>query len=241
MAWVKVEPLAKPAKPTGAKLALTVGKKSSHLTVALDSAVCGAHGWDVFDHADIFFGDGDDAGKMMITPSTSGYRKLARFKSAVILRVPEQKGWPNASAKLGIHPVTWDGNSCVVALPAALRGAMKVSQPKTQELVASAAAAGAPEGLTIAGTVLSINRRYANLTGSELQIFRLMHDRWGEPARRQAIIAALYGDDPNGGPDDAVRVIDQFIFKLRKKLSPLGINVITHSGFGWSLAMSPEA
>lgn len=43
-----------------------------------------------------------------------------------------------------------------------------------------------------------------------------------KPVTRDALIASLYGDDPNGGPLCAEEIINILVSHLRKQLGPLG-------------------
>ncbi len=43
----------------------------------------------------------------------------------------------------------------------------------------------------------------------------------------------LYGLDPSGGAE--IKIVDVFICKIRKKISPAGINIVTQWGSGYAL------
>lgn len=70
------------------------------------------------------------------------------------------------------------------------------------------------------------------LTGSETKVFgRLL--RQGV-ATKDAIMASLYRDE---GRDEAeIKIVDVFICKMRKKLAPWGIEILTVWGVGYQLA-----
>lgn len=44
---------------------------------------------------------------------------------------------------------------------------------------------------------------------------------------RERIIAVLYGNDPDGGPDDADSAVRSHLKRLRERLDPYGIKVLT--------------
>jgi hypothetical protein len=55
----------------------------------------------------------------------------------------------------------------------------------------------------------------------------------GRLATKEALHAALYGDDPGGGPE--MKIIDVLVCKLRPKLDDHGITVMTVRGMGYQL------
>lgn len=63
-------------------------------------------------------------------------------------------------------------------------------------------------------------------------------DRSGGLVTREALIDLLYGDDPNGGPEDPLDSIKIFIHKIRKKIivAELPIRIDTVWGQGWRRA-----
>lgn len=50
---------------------------------------------------------------------------------------------------------------------------------------------------------------------------------------RRAIFTILYGDRPDGGPDD--KIIDVYLFHIRKRMEALGFTIINEWGRGWRL------
>lgn len=75
------------------------------------------------------------------------------------------------------------------------------------------------------------------LTRTESVIIAVLAGR--EIASREAMHAALYSLDPNGGAD--MKVIDVYIHHLRKKLKPFGFRITTCFGRGFSLAKEAQA
>lgn len=61
----------------------------------------------------------------------------------------------------------------------------------------------------------------------------------GIPLSRERIIAVLYGNDWSGGPEDAATSVRMHILRLRQKLKPHGIDVLTigigPGSSGWML------
>lgn len=50
------------------------------------------------------------------------------------------------------------------------------------------------------------------------------------------MIDALYGDDPDGGPEDPVRVISVHILNLRRQVERYGVTIETKRAVGWRIA-----
>lgn len=69
------------------------------------------------------------------------------------------------------------------------------------------------------------------LTAIETTIINVLLKR--SIATKEAIHAALYGDDDDGGPDE--KIIDVHICKLRPKISPFGLSIDTVWGQGFRL------
>lgn len=57
------------------------------------------------------------------------------------------------------------------------------------------------------------------------RIVKAMVAAYPRPARNDELLAALYWDDPNGGPDGAERVLMTRICNARKILAPFGWTV----------------
>lgn len=75
------------------------------------------------------------------------------------------------------------------------------------------------------------------LTGSEARVFGVIASR--ELATKDAIHAALYGLDIDGGAEE--KIVDVFVCKIRKKLAPFGINIRTEWGRGWFIDPAERA
>lgn len=75
----------------------------------------------------------------------------------------------------------------------------------------------------------------AKLTPKERVLFSTIARRRGDETTLSAIFDALWGDDPNGGPDHAENVIRQFVMRSRAKLAPFGFGIETVHGIGYRL------
>ena len=58
----------------------------------------------------------------------------------------------------------------------------------------------------------------APVKGHQAEILRELVDHGAVTVHR--LIDQLYGSDPNGGPDNAVRTVQQHVHFLRKKIKP---------------------
>jgi two-component system cell cycle response regulator CtrA len=67
------------------------------------------------------------------------------------------------------------------------------------------------------------------LTGSLATIARLLASR--EFVTKSAVYNELYAHRIDDAPMD--KIIDVFIYKLRRKLEPFGVTIITRWGYGW--------
>lgn len=81
----------------------------------------------------------------------------------------------------------------------------------------------------ISGVLLPMEWR---LTASEARVMGVLLKR--ELATKDAIMAALYRADAR---DEAeIKIVDVFICKIRKKLKPFGVQIVTLWGQGYSVS-----
>lgn len=59
--------------------------------------------------------------------------------------------------------------------------------------------------------------------------------RWRGVATRERLFNALYADKPESDQPDDIRIIDMHIFRLRRALKPLGIEIKTQQRDGYYL------
>ena len=76
-----------------------------------------------------------------------------------------------------------------------------------------------------------------SLTGSERRVFLALLGR--PQCTKDAIMAALYRD--LGQDEPAIKIVDVFICKLRKKLKPFGVSIGTVWGVGYYLSDETRA
>lgn len=74
-------------------------------------------------------------------------------------------------------------------------------------------------------------RQEWRLTPSEGRVFAHLASR--EMGTKAGIMLAMYSDRPGDMPD--TKIVDVFVCKLRKKLSPFGVEVLTVWGQGYRL------
>lgn len=69
------------------------------------------------------------------------------------------------------------------------------------------------------------------LTASEARVFAHLTTR--AVASKQSIMTALYSDRSDEDPE--MKIVDVFICKLRKKVKPFGVEIVTVWGHGYAL------
>lgn len=69
----------------------------------------------------------------------------------------------------------------------------------------------------------------AKLSPSEATILDVLASRSGRYVSFDAILDALYGDDPSGGPDSGPLIIRVMIHKLRRKIKGVNIMICNQS------------
>lgn len=75
------------------------------------------------------------------------------------------------------------------------------------------------------------------LTASETRVFGTLLAR--DLATKDAIMAALYRNDAK---DEAeIKIVDVFVCKMRRKLKPFGVEVLTRWGEGYYLSAETKA
>lgn len=75
------------------------------------------------------------------------------------------------------------------------------------------------------------------LTSHEAKMFGILLKR--ELVTKEAAMAALYGDRPNGEVE--IKIVDVFVCKARKKLKPFGIEIETVWGRGYRMPQTSKA
>lgn len=74
--------------------------------------------------------------------------------------------------------------------------------------------------------------------GNQAKVFRLLFRRFGTCVSTEVILDELYGDCPNGGPDNGDRAVHKTIDRLRKCIKQSGDNtliVMTEFCMGYTL------
>lgn len=83
--------------------------------------------------------------------------------------------------------------------------------------------------------IVVANGCFAVLTGTEGQIMQKLIQSFPNVADKEKIHEALYAFDPDGGAEP--KIVDVLICKLRKKLTPLGVDITTSWGRGYALGV----
>lgn len=85
------------------------------------------------------------------------------------------------------------------------------------------------EVLTPTNVVIPLEWR---LTAAEARVFS--HLTTKPQCTKESIMAALYGLKPNTDEPE-IKIVDVFVCKLRKKLRPFGVKIVTVWGQGYGL------
>lgn len=77
--------------------------------------------------------------------------------------------------------------------------------------------------------------RYATLTKQEQSLFLSLHGAAGRLRTREQLLSDLYWQEAD---EPEIKIIDVFVCKLRKKLKPLGVDIVTAWGRGYRLSLA---
>lgn len=82
-------------------------------------------------------------------------------------------------------------------------------------------------GMVVAGGA------FTEVTGKEMLLIEALVHAFPKGLSREQIMDKLYG----GMDEPEIKIIDVFVFKVRKKISPLGVRIDTLWGNGYALGM----
>jgi hypothetical protein len=224
--------------------AFTLSKKTGRgvFFVSIPTAWAGKP-WDGVERCRVALGTDEDTGLLHVAGAADGAFRVARLKHALVLRVSAQHGWadqPFSSLPLEVVSRVVDGPELVLRLPPRLLSkpeAMAAVAATQLEQVVAGNAKGKPEGLVLVGNVLTSGKKAVRLGGPQLVIMmRLLLDGFGNLVRYGAFVEAIWGSDPNGGPEEVQNNLKVNMAKLRTAIEPLNLVVITQTGLGWLLA-----
>lgn len=80
----------------------------------------------------------------------------------------------------------------------------------------------------------------ATMTPQEFKLVSMALPRPGQIVTKGEIYDAVWGDDPDGGPENLQKSIDVLMFRVRGKLTPLGILLLNRCGRGVEPALEEE-
>jgi two-component system OmpR family response regulator len=95
-----------------------------------------------------------------------------------------------------------------------------------------------PLSLDVAGRRLYCNGQPVEVSARELAVVELLLMREGRVVTKQQIAEHLYGWEEEAASSNAVEV---FIYRLRRKLEPSGVDVRTIRGLGYLIEKRPDA
>ncbi|WP_333900151.1 winged helix-turn-helix domain-containing protein [Agrobacterium pusense] len=99
-----------------------------------------------------------------------------------------------------------------------------------------------PAGLfavDIESRIIIAGNKFAALTAQEMEIFSELYRKPGAVKSRERLLACIA---PIAGEEQQIKIVDIFILKLRKKLTPLSVSIQTVRGSGYRLMpRAPDA
>jgi hypothetical protein len=90
-----------------------------------------------------------------------------------------------------------------------------------------------------AGVVQWNGRRAVLKRGNQMRILAALHGVYPGAMHKSRIIDAMYGDDPDGGPDRADDCLRTTIAHMRLPLRTIGVRVLTDWAYGYRLEFEP--
>lgn len=96
-------------------------------------------------------------------------------------------------------------------------------------------------GIRLIGDTLFCGDMFVALRPAPSKLLGLMLNACGMVVTKEQMMHELYGMDPNGGPDDN-KIVDIFVYWLRKKLKGTGVplEILTWWGRGYSVRMTGD-
>ncbi len=87
--------------------------------------------------------------------------------------------------------------------------------------------------LNLAHRTISTSLGRVRLTPKVFQVALVLCARQGGVVAMDDLIDFLYGDDPDGGPVTAEKLVHMYVMRTRKALPDIGLRVRTLWGRGW--------
>lgn len=229
--WIKIESSAG-RKASQATVTLMVTKTGKgRLIVSLPNTAAAKCRLENAEKVSLFFGDGDNAGRLLVEPDGGGEHGLKKLMHAVAIWFDPPKG---VALKKNTAQVDYDvqpDGGFVIALPEWAQAGSSPHAVKEEPGVASPK----PGSLELNGNTLSLGNKTLTLTKAESIVMGELVSHYSKCITKRALLDALYQLDPNGGADD--KILDVWIYKLRKKIEERGfdLTIITHRGNGYEL------
>jgi hypothetical protein len=214
-------------KAQGVSCTFAINKRSERgqLVITLPSAMTGGRQWDKQDHCSFAIGDGEDAGKILVQPSGEGPFKIARFKTAIILRVPEQKGWGGTPFKNAAAQHEWitskaGPHGLLLTLPEAVFTGSKAATAQKPHAGLRALA----QKPSLIGNVLTANGKRVRLSASmQISIMTFLVRNFGQEKSFASLIEFMGGGAMTVNAD----TVRATISTLRKVIAPCALQIDT--------------
>lgn len=90
-----------------------------------------------------------------------------------------------------------------------------------------------------AGVAQRHGRRAVLARGNQVRILAALHGVYPGAMHKRRIIDAMYGDDPDGGPDRADDCLRTSIARMRMPLLTIGVRILCEWTYGYRLEFEP--
>lgn len=107
-------------------------------------------------------------------------------------------------------------------------------QPDCKCPVCGADAPSLPVTLLPERGMVVANGKFAMLTGHEAMLLQRLADVFPRMLGKEALLEWMYQINPDKEPE--IKIIDVYVCKIRRKVTPLGIRIDTFWGKGYALA-----
>ena len=177
----------------------------------------------------VAWGEEEHEGQLMVRVDPAGEFRLGWFATHLRVSVAAPAVVENLHRDAEKVPHYFEGDALILAMPA------WAWQSRHQMNSHATADAGEMPAIKFDGNIIQVADWKGRFSKTEAVIARLFVKQWGKVIPKEKVYDELYADDPNGGADP--KIVDVYIYKVRKVLEGSGITLSTHWGVGWALVL----
>lgn len=89
-------------------------------------------------------------------------------------------------------------------------------------------------------SAILVDGKSIGLSPLQVKLLAIMARKYPHTATKAGILEVLYGDDPNGGPEYADRIVLIYIHTIRKKLKGTSLSIETIWGVGYKFVYDDQ-